>query len=170
MDNQINPTAAFSIMNNQTKKTGSACMVATSRLTAKHIRGGQVIDTREVLDKCVTNLGRDAIVDAFQGTFTLSNFKYHGCGTGTAAEAAADAALGTEVGARVIGTQTENTSATYRSVATIGFTDSLAITEHGLFSAATDGVLLDRTKFAALNVANGDSIEFTFDLGFASGG
>lgn len=161
---------AFSIMNNRTKEAGAACMVANTHLVAKHIRGGEVIDTREVYDRCVTNLGRDAIVDALQGTFDLSTFKYHGCGTGTGDEVAGDEELGTEVGARVEGTQGENTSGTYRSVATIGFTSSLAITEHGLFSAAVAGVLLDRTKHAAFNVVNGDSIEYTFDISFASGG
>ena len=73
-------------------------------------------------------------------------------------------------GARVAGTQDNGTSKHYKSVATIPFTSTLAITEHGLFSASTSGTLWDHSVFAAINVVSGDSIQFTYDLTINDGG
>lgn len=48
---------------------------------------------------------------------------------------------------------------------------TLAITEHGLFSAASAGTLWDRTVFAAVNlVAGSDSLQVTHTTTFPSGG
>jgi hypothetical protein len=55
-------------------------------------------------------------------------------------------------------------------VATFNFTSTLAITEWGLFSASTSGTLWDRRTFSAINVANGDSIQFTYTLTVPAGG
>lgn len=142
-----------------------------TNLLARHLRDGVEIGRREVFDRVVTNAGRDFIVDAFTNTAEVENFNYHESGTGTNAEAVGDTALQTPAPpARVTGTQSQPTSDVYRSVGTVTYTSSLAITEHGLFSAATAGTLLDRTVFTAINVANGDKIEFTFNITFASGG
>lgn len=120
--------------------------------------------------RVVTDAGVAFIVDAFQGSTELENFKYHAMGTGTGEEAAGDTALGTEVESREEGTQIEGATANiYKSVATITATDTRAITEHGIFSASSSGTLLDRSKFAAINLASGDSIQFTYQLTFPSG-
>lgn len=123
--------------------------------------------------KCVTDAFVAFIVDQLQTeTSAFGDFKYHDSGTGTGAEAAGDTTLGTPCGdARDAGTQTEGaTGNIYKSVATHTYDESLAITEHGLFNAAADGTLMDRTKFAAVNVANGEQIEFTFQITFTAGG
>ena len=79
--------------------------------------------------------------------------------------------MGTEVGSRVVGTQEEGATANiYKSVATISYSGSYAITEHGLFNASSGGALMDRTKFPAINVISGDSIQFSFQITFSSGG
>jgi hypothetical protein len=105
-------------------------------------------------------------------TPTISGFKYHDCGTNTSpAEGIGNTALGTPWGgARVIGTPTNPTAQVYRSVATIAFNNTFGIVEWGLFSAATVGTLWDRRVFAAINVVNGDSIQFTYNLTVNSGG
>lgn len=123
-------------------------------------------ENRGLIDvRLVTTAGKNAIVDAFQDTFELENFKYHGSGTGTTNPAVTDTTLETEVESRATGTTTEGASANiYRSVGTVGYTDTRAITEHGIFSASTSGTLLDRSEFTAINVNNGDSIEFTYEL------
>lgn len=140
-------------------------------LVAVHLRNGVEIGRREVRDRVVTDAGRDAIVDAFTNTFELENFNYHDSGTGTNAEAVGDTALQTATGiARATGTQSQPTSDVYRSVGTITYDGTYAITEHGLFSAASAGTLLDRTVFTAVNVVNNDQIQFTFNITFASGG
>lgn len=140
------------------------------RLYATHIRNGVATDLGLVCTKVVTDAGVQAVVDGFQGTFTISNFKYHGSGTGGTAESASQTALVTEVATRATGSQTEGASANiYRTVGTVSYTSTLAITEHGIFSASSAGTMLDRSLFSAINVINGDSIAFTYDLTLPSG-
>jgi hypothetical protein len=101
----------------------------------------------------------------------INAFNWQDCGTGTTAMAIGDTALQTPSGlSRVSGTQSTPTAGQYRTVATFNFTSTLAITEWGLFSASTSGTLWDRRTFAAINVANGDSIQFTYTLTVPAGG
>lgn len=151
---------------------GGSVIESTTLLTVKHIRGGKEIGRREVVNRVVTDAGVAAIVDNFMGTFDLATFNYHDCGTGVTAEAAGNTALQTPVTeARVAGTKSKPTANKYQSVATFTFSNSYAITEHGLFSqsAKPGGTLYDRSVFAAVNVISGDSIQFTFDTTFNSG-
>jgi hypothetical protein len=47
---------------------------------------------------------------------------------------------------------------------------TLAITEHGIFSASSAGVMLDRSVFSAINLTRGsDSLQTTYDLTVPSG-
>lgn len=132
---------------------------------------GQRVEFGRVGRRVVTNNGVAAIVDAFMNTFELENFNWHDSGTGSTAEAVGDAALVTPAGpARVSGTQSEPATNQYRSVATISYTTTQSIVEHGLFSASTAGVLFDRTVFSAVGVNNGDSIQFTYTLTVNAGG
>lgn len=123
-----------------------------------------------VSTRVVTTAGVNAIVDAFQNSVELENFKYHGMGTGNTAEAVGDTALVTEVESRATGTTTEGASANiYRTVGTITATTTRAIVEHGVFSASSSGTLLDRSVFSAINLASGDSIQFTYELTLPAG-
>jgi hypothetical protein len=145
-----------------------------TELEVVHMRDGKVINKRKVLDRVVTSAFVNDIVDTLQGKTTpytnFKNYKYHGTGTGTTAEAAGDTALVTEVGSRVTGTQVEGNANQYKSVATVTYAGTYAITEHGLFNASTGGTLMDRTVFSPVNVQSGDSIVFTFVITFSSGG
>lgn len=133
-------------------------------------RDGSVEDVGLVSTKVVTDAGVQYLVDALQNLVEPENFKYHASGTGTTAEAASQTALVTEVATRTAGSQTEGASANiYRTVAIITYSATLAITEHGLFSANAAGTMLDRSLFSAINVVSGDSIEFTYDLTLPSG-
>jgi hypothetical protein len=125
-------------------------------------------------------LGRRVVTDAFvqfmvdqlqSETSEWGDFKYHDCGEGSTAENASDTAMETQYGgARATGSQTEGASANiYKSVGTISFTGTKAITEHGLFSQSTGTTLMDRTVFSTINVGNGDSIQFTYELTCNSG-
>lgn len=146
------------------------------------LRGdGTIEDLGLVSLRVVTNDGVGFIVDAFQNLVELENMKYHGFGTGTNNEAASDAALQTELtteyatdNTRPTGTTTESSSNVFQSVATFA-PDSggtIAVTEHGIFSQAANsgGVLLDRSKFSAVNVAaSADSIVSTYSLTLTAG-
>jgi hypothetical protein len=151
------------------------------KLNAKVIRpNGSMLDLGCVGSRVVTTAGVNYLRDDFAagaGGADISLFKYHACGTGTTAEAIGDTTLVTECttalapdSTRGVGTQVNSVAKTYSSVATMSFDAAAAVTEHGLFSAASAGTLWDRTVFAAINVDNGGSIVFTYSLVIADGG
>ena len=121
--------------------------------------------------RVVTTAFAEFMVDQLQTeTSQWGDFKYHDSGVGTTAENASDTDIETTDGeSRATGTQTEGTSVQYVSVGTIAYTTTKAITEHGLFSQAAGTTLMDRTVFSAVNVVNGDSIQFTYTLSVTAG-
>lgn len=141
---------------------------------------GQVLDFGLASLRVVTTVGAAYLVDAMQNLVEPENMKYHGIGTGTAAESAGDTVLNAELttayltdNTRAAGTTGEGaTSNVFQSVATNTVDSAVTITEHGLFSAATvgSGVLLDRSVFAGIGLAINDSLETTYELTFATGG
>lgn len=143
----------------------------TGRLFARVRHDGQWEDRGLISTKVVTTAGVGFIVDAFQNSVELETMKYHGVGTGNTAEASSDTALVTEVETRGTGTTTEGASANiYRTVGTVSFANARAVVEHGIFSASSGGVLLDRSVFSVINVGVGDAIEFTYELTLPAGG
>lgn len=147
-------------------------MTAYGTLEARLLKAdGSVIDYGVLGHRVVTTAFVSFVVDQLQTeTSVFGDFKYHDSGVGTTAENASDTAIQTTDGeARVAGTQTESSATVYQSVGTINYTTSKAITEHGLFNDLTAGTLLDRTVFAAINVSNGDAIQFTYSLTVAAG-
>jgi hypothetical protein len=142
---------------------------------------GLRLDLGLVGHKVVTTAGVTKTVDFLRANdvTTGTNFKFHGIGTGSTAEAAGDTTLVTELtteyapdNTRPTGSQTNNGATVYRTVGTVTVdaTPGAAIREHGVFSAATAGTLLDRTVFAAITLSSGDSIAATYDLTVAAGG
>lgn len=140
-------------------------------LSIKHIKANGdikdygIVSRKKVTDEFVAYLAAIMVTDAT----TIGDFKYHISGTGTTAENANQTQLVTPIGtARTVGDQSSSTN-TYTSVATIAYTDTLAVTEHAIFNAAytsaqTDGILLDRSVFSAVNIISGESIVFTYSL------
>lgn len=156
-------------------------VIGVGRLYASVIRRDGAIEHLGLLStKVVTDAGVAYIVDDWDGgSNVIDNFNYHGCGTGTNAEAAGDTTLQTESttalnpdNTRATGTKSQPSANIARTVGTVTFDASAAITEHGIFSQAATGggTLLDRSVFSAINVASGDSIQFTYSLTFSSGG
>jgi len=144
-------------------------------------RRGQQWDLGLAGCRVVTTAGVNFIVDAFQGIVEPENMKYHGVGTGAGAEAIGNTALTTELTTQY---QVSNTRPTgslgelagnanvFETTATITVSSAVAITEHGIFSQAAvgGGVLLDKTLFAAVNLASGESLQAQYDLTFTAGG
>lgn len=149
-------------------------VAAETRLSAKLLKAdGSVLDLGLLGRRIVTTAGVNYLAGAFAGVGAASNINWHGTGIGTAGAVIGDTALGNTTGApaRVAGTQsTPGSSNIYQSQATVSYTGALAITEWGIFTASTAGTLFDRFQFAAINVLNGDSIQFTFQLTLPSGG
>lgn len=133
-----------------------------------------------VREKLVTTAGVNFIVDAFQNSVELENMKYHGIGTTNTAEAVGDTALAAELSTaynpdntRATGSTTEGGGANvYRTVGTNTVDATAAIVEHGIFTQAATGggTLLDRSVFSTINLANGDSLQSTYDLTVTAGG
>jgi hypothetical protein len=142
-------------------------------------RDGQVIPYGLASLRVVTNAGVAYLVDAMQNLVEPESLRYHGIGTGTAAEAVTDTALGSELttqyspdNTRATGTLGEAAANVYRTIGTNTVDAAVTITEHGIFSQAAvpGGTLLDRSVFAGIALASGDSLQSTYDLTFNAGG
>lgn len=156
-------------------------VIGVGRLYASVVRGHGGVEHLGLLStRVVTNAGVNYIRDDWNGGGSvIDDFNYHGVGTGSGAEAATDTTLTTESttalnpdSTRATGTKSVPGTGQCQSVGTVTFDGSAAIIEHGIFSQAATGggTLLDRSIFSAINVASGDSIQFTYILTFSSGG
>lgn len=117
----------------------------------------------------LTNNGEDWVAQRVAGTGSLSsnNGTHIGMGTGGSTAAKGDTALGAEVetrGATTVSVTGSGSSAKYQAVATVAATATRAIIEMGLFSASSAGTMFVRADFTTINLANGDSIQFTVTL------
>lgn len=163
-----------------TKLTGIPTL--TAELSVRKIgKDGTITDYGVVSYRVVTNAGVAFLIDDMDpaATTDISTLKYHGCGTGATAENVTDTALVTESTAalnpdstRATGTATQPSANILTSTGTLTFDATAAITEHGLFSQAATGggTLWDRSVFSAINVVNGDSIQFAYSLTASAGG
>jgi len=124
------------------------------------------VDLGMVSARVVTDAGVAFLVDDWDNSVTdITTFNFHDSGTGVTAEAQTQTALVTPCGeARDAGTKSQPTAPQIRTVATHTYAGTFAITEHGIFSAATVGTMWDRSLFAAINVVANDKIEFTYTL------
>jgi hypothetical protein len=135
-------------------------------------------DLGTVSRRVITNNGGGFIVDAFQNLVEMESMKYHGLGTGATAENVADTALVTELttaynpdNTRATGSTTETSQLVYQTVGTNTVDGTAAVTEHGIFAAATGAVaLFDRSVFSVVNLASGDSLQSTYNLTITAGG
>lgn len=129
--------------------------------------------------RLVTDAGVAFLVDDWDNDATdITTLHFHGCGTGTNAEAAGDTGLQTESttalnpdSTRATGTESQPAANQLRTIGTLTFDATAAVTEHGIFSqsATGGGTLWDRSVFSAINVASGDSIQFTYTCTVSSG-
>lgn len=127
----------------------------------------------------ITDVGRAVISARLYGTASAA-FGAIGMGTGVTAFNAANTALGTGVkgdgtgdgGVHAIpsasvtasSVTTTVTNDTAQFVGTVAITATIAVTEAGLFNADTNGTMLMRQTFTAVNVVDGDSIQFTIKI------
>lgn len=122
-----------------------------------------------------TNSGKRTAADRLLTTPTRNPPKFIGMGTGatTAARTAAatDTALSTEVETRATGTETTPTTTvtgdSYQVVGTITATAARAVDEVGTFDASTAGNIGVSATHAVINLASGDSIQYTIKTVFA---
>jgi hypothetical protein len=127
----------------------------------------------------IATAGRAVVSARLYGT-SLAAYGAIGQGTGVTGFTTGDTTLGTEVkadgtaasGVHCIATAsvtassvtTTLTNDTAQFVGTVAETATIALTESGLFNADTNGTLLARQTFSAVNVVSGDSIQFTWKI------
>jgi hypothetical protein len=149
---------------------GMPSFVTELRATLHHADGSDV-DLGVLSRKIVTTAGVNYLASTFTGTGSTPVINWHAAGTGATAAAIGDTAMQTDSGvARVSGTQSNPSANLYKSIATLAFVSTLAITEWGFFTAVTTGTMFDHFVFTAVNVVSGDSITFTFTLTLTAGG
>jgi len=127
---------------------------------------GNLKDVREI-ENLVVNSGIAFIAQRLISTPTAMS--HMAIGTGTTAASAAQTALVAEVG-RVALTSSTNitttvTNDTVQYVASFpAATGTGAITEAGIFNAASAGTMLNRTVFSVVNKGAGDAMSITWNV------
>ena len=120
----------------------------------------------------VTNAGKAGVASRINGSGGEAAFTYIATGTGATAAALGDTALQTELATSGLSranstasrVTTDVTNDTARLQNTFTVTGTAAVTESGVFNAASVGTLLARQVFSAINVVNGDSLQITWDV------
>ena len=117
---------------------------------------------QEVPNLVVTS-GKAYVASRMKDT-TLSAMSHMAIGTGTAAAAAANTALGSEADRNSLSSTTvSNGTVTY--VATFGAGEGTgAITEAALLNGSSGGTMLCRTVFAVVNKGSQDSMTITWSV------
>lgn len=124
-------------------------------------KDGNVKDSREIKNLVVT-LGKEFIAARMVGTPTAMS--HMGIGSGATAAAAGDTALGTQLGRVALASSTSlNAVATYTASFPAG-TGTGAVTEAGIFNAASAGTMLCRTVFAVVNKGVDDALSITWQI------
>ena len=134
----------------------------TGLVTVVHTNeAGEVLNKFTVKNLVVTT-GKNHIAGRIGAVSAPTAMSHMAIGTGTTAPNATDALLGTEGGrvalsATVVSTNTVTYTATFPAGTGTG-----AVTEAGVFNASSNGTMLCRTTFSAVNKASGDSIAITW--------
>lgn len=123
---------------------------------------GKVKDKR-VLKNLVVDTGREFIAQRLLDD-TAAVMSHMALGTGTTAAAAADTTLETENVRVALNTPTRDTTkavyvASFPAGSGVG-----ALTEAGIFNAATDGTMLSRTVFGVLTKSATDNMSVTWTI------
>ena len=120
-------------------------------------------ETVKEVDNLVVTDGKEYVASRMKDATTTAMSRM-AIGTGSTAAAASDSALGSEA-ARVALTSTTVSGADVTYVATFGAgTGTGAITEAGIFNAASSGTMLCRTVFSVVNKGASDSMTITWTV------
>lgn len=114
----------------------------------------------------VTTVGKEYIAERMKETGRPSEMSHMAIGTGTAAAAVGNTALGSEnarVSLSTAGGTVNDNEVVYEATFGAG-TGTGAITEAGIFNAASSGTLLCRTVFAVINKGANDTLAITWTV------
>ena len=116
-------------------------------------------------DNLVVTAGKNWIAQRMQGT-SLGVMTHMAVGTGTTAAAIGNTALVTEVSRVALTTSGGVVAAAVITFATTyaAGVATAALTEAGIFNAASGGTMLARTVFSVINKAAADSMTISWDV------
>ena len=124
-------------------------------------RYGNLKETREIKNLVVT-VGKEFIASRMVNTPTAMS--HMAIGSGTTAASAAQTTLVTELGRVTLGSSTATgVKVTYVANFPAG-TGTGAVTEAGVFNAASAGTMLCRTVFAVVNKGADDAMSITWEI------
>lgn len=158
-------------MRHQLKKDIARLLFVLALIVALAIQTGSLIPVFLAAGPFFMDAGKaicSNLVSGLGGTVP----KYAAMGTGAGPADSTATALSTEVETRS-GTNaptritTTVTNDTLQVVNTVSATATRVITECGLFDASSAGNCLIMSGISTINLANGDSIQFTYKLKFA---
>ncbi|GAH83792.1 unnamed protein product, partial [marine sediment metagenome] len=118
-------------------------------------RSGIWYDFGVVGHKVITTAYAEFYVDQLiEEDSTFGDFKWHQIGTGDTAEGAGETTLVTPVESVTSGSQEEDSSKVYMSIANIDITATRLLREHGIFNSNVPGLMMDRTLYALITLDN----------------
>ena len=125
---------------------------------------GNLKDVREI-DNVVVTVGKTFMAAWLAAASQADYFmKYMGLGEGLSAANASDTVLETPLPTRVIGAVT-SASNVWQNIAVFGAgVNTGAVSEAGLFSAASGGTLMAHQVFGVITKAAGDSLQITWQI------
>lgn len=137
------------------KASGSLRVVVTDK-------NGQVKEDREFKNLVVT-VGKNYVASRMVGTAAnvMSNMAI---GSGTTAAAAGDTTLQTELGRVALASGSATAAVVTYTASFPAGTGTGAVTEAGIFNAASAGTMLCRTVFAVVNKGAGDAMSVTWTV------
>ena len=134
---------------------------------------GRIKEDR-LIGNTITSVGKAELAGLMIVDVGGTGFDYIAIGIGTPSATALGSESTTNGGARrggadVTGTRVTTTTAddTGQLVTTFTFTGALALTEAGIFNAASAGTMLASQSFSVLNVADTDTLAITWRIKIA---
>lgn len=129
-------------------------------------KAGRLKDSREIHNLVVT-AGLNHIADALSSAPGQAAMSHMAVGTGTTAAAVGDTALVTESDRNALTSRTDSGAVvTYVGDWAAGEATA-ALTEAGIFNAATAGTMLARAVFSAINKGSNDTLKITWTVTFS---
>lgn len=124
---------------------------------------GELKQVEEVHNLIVT-VGKNGIMDQLLASPTIGKPTHMAIGTGAVAPAAGDTALGTELDRNALTTKTRATNVVTMVGDWAAGDGTGAITEAGIFDAATAGNLYVRATFSVINKGASDTLSISWTI------
>lgn len=123
---------------------------------------GDLIEVREVRNLIVTT-GRDAIIERLDSSPATAQPSHMALGTGAVAPVAGNTALGAEINRAALTSSTASGGVlTMVANWAAGVATNAAITEAGVFNAASVGTMYSRATFTAIPKGANDTLQVTW--------